>query len=71
MKKVIFCELKSQRSTLSWYLVVRMLHLPLKFRLSENVSKRDAFLARVAKQRIVKDSASYRSQAERAKIAIH
>ena len=33
--------------------------------------KRDAFLARVAKQWIVKDSASYRSQSERAKIAIH
>ena len=48
-----------------------MLHLSLKFRLSENVSKRDAFLARVAKQWIVKDGASYRSQSERAKIAIH
>ena len=48
-----------------------MLQLSLKFRLSENVSKRDAFLARVAKQWIVNDSASYRSQSERAKIAIH
>ena len=38
---------------------------------SENVSKRDAILAPVAKQWIAKDIPSYGSQSKRAKIAIH
>ena len=38
---------------------------------SENVSKRDAILAPVAKQWIAKDISSYGSQSKRAKIAIH
>ena len=37
----------------------------------ENVSKRDAILAPVAKQWIAKDIPSYGSQSKRAKIAIH
>ena len=37
----------------------------------ENVLKRDAILAPVAKQWIAKDIPSYRSQSKRAKIAIH
>ena len=37
----------------------------------ENVSERDAILARVAKQWISKDIPSYGSQSKRAKIAIH
>ena len=37
----------------------------------ENVSKRDAILARVPKQWIAKDIPSYGSQSKRAKIAIH
>ena len=37
----------------------------------ENVSKRDAILAQVAKQWIAKDIPSYGSQSKRAKIAIH
>ena len=37
----------------------------------ENVSKRDAILARVAQQWIAKDIPSYGSQSKRAKIAIH
>ena len=37
---------------------------------SENVLKRDAILAPVAKQWIAKDIPSYRSQSKRAKIAI-
>ena len=37
----------------------------------ENVSKRDAILAPVAKQWIAKDIPSYRSESKRAKIAIH
>ena len=38
---------------------------------SENVSKRDAILAAVAKQWIAKDMPSYVSQSKHAKIAIH
>ena len=38
---------------------------------SENVSKRDAILAAVAKQWIAKDMPSYESQSKHAKIAIH
>ena len=38
---------------------------------SENVLKRDAILAPVAKQWIAKDIPSYGSQSNRAKIAIH
>ena len=38
---------------------------------SENVLKRDAILAPVAKQWIAKDIPSYGSQSKRAKIAIH
>ena len=37
----------------------------------ENVLKRDAILAPVAKQWIAKDITSYGSQSKRAKIAIH
>ena len=45
-----------------WYLLVQLVHLPLKFRLS----KREAILNPVPKQRISKDSPSYGSQSERA-----
>ena len=38
---------------------------------SENVLKRDAILAPVAKQWLAKDIPSYGSQSKRAKIAIH
>ena len=38
---------------------------------SENVSKRDAILAPVAKQSMAKDIPSYWSQSKRAKIVIH
>jgi len=38
---------------------------------SENVSKRDAILAAVAKQWIAKDIPSYASQSKRARIVIH
>ena len=38
---------------------------------TENISKRDAILAPVAKQWIAKDIPSYRSESKRAKIAIH
>ena len=38
---------------------------------SENVSKRDAILAEVAKQSIAKDVLSYVSQLKHAKIPIH
>ena len=37
----------------------------------ENVSKRDAILAPIAKQWIAKDIPSYGSQSKRGKIAIH
>ena len=63
--------LKSQSSSISWYLFVRLLNLSHKISSSENVSKRDAILAPVAKQWIAKDIPSYGSQSRRAKIAIH
>ena len=49
----------------------KALHLSLKFSSTENVLKRDATLAPVAKQWIAKDNPSYGSESKRAKIAIH
>ena len=58
----------SQILSLSWYLLVQLLHLPRSF---ETVAKREAVLNPVPKQGISKDSPIYGSQSERAKIAIH
>ena len=71
-KKILFywpVNTDKPNFSLSWYLLVQLLHLPLKFHLSKLL--RNDTQNPVLKQWISKDIPSYGRQSERAKIAIH
>ena len=73
MKIIFYLPVNTDKPTLVAFLVFACTTAWFIAQISffENVSKRDAILARVAKQWIAKDIPSYGSQSKRAKIAIH
>ena len=73
MKKIFYLPVNTDKPKLVAFLVFVWMTASFIAQISssENVSKRDAILARVAKQWIAKDIPSYGSQSKRAKISTH
>ena len=64
-------ETRSVEVYIAWYLLVQLLHLPLKFHLSKLSRNEKRFWIPSQKQWISKDIPSYGSQSKRSKFAIH
>ena len=73
MKIIFYLPVKNNKPKFVAFLVFVCMTASFIAQISsfENVSKRDAILAPVAKQWIAKDIPSYGSQSKRAKIAIY
>ena len=73
MRKIFYLPVNNNKPKFVAFLVFVCMTASFIAQISsfENVSKRDAILAPVAKQWIAKDIPSYGSQSKRAKIAIY